>query len=302
MPLLFIHYLNRKMLKSIIQLMRPEQWMKNLFVFLPVFFDGKLLADGYWQHTLVAFFSFCFVASAIYCLNDIQDVERDRQHPRKCHRPIASGAISKGGAWMVMVCCLCVSVAIAYVSGLSLLGIIIGYFLLNIAYSLKLKHYAIIDVFIIAVGFVLRVFAGGCAKSIYPTPWLVLMTFLLALFLAFAKRRDDVVIYTKTGEEPRKGINRYNLSFMNEVIGLLSAVTIVSYIMYTLTDAVMQRFHSQYVYLTSFWVLAAIIKYLQITIVDVKSGSPTKVLLKNRFIQMCILGWIASFFFLIYIA
>ena len=144
--------------------------------------------------------------------------------------------------------------------------------------------------------------ARGCATSIYPTPWLVLMTFLLALFLAFAKRRDDVVIYTKTGEEPRKGINRYNIPFMNEVIGLLSAVTIVCYIMYTLTEGVMQRFHSQYVYLTSFWVLAAIIKYLQITIVDVKSGSPTKVLLKNRFIQMCILGWIASFFFLIYIA
>jgi decaprenyl-phosphate phosphoribosyltransferase len=198
-------------LKAVIHLLRPEQWIKNFFVFIPLFFNGKLFDFQMLSSTLVAFLSFCFISSSIYCLNDIQDVERDRKHPVKCHRPIASGAISIGAAKFLMIACVVISLTISLtiINNAPLLtAIIVTYFILNLAYSFKLKQYAIIDVFIIAVGFVLRVFAGGTSSHIDVTPWLVMMTFLLALFLAFAKRRDDVVLYNNTGVLPRKGIDR----------------------------------------------------------------------------------------------
>ena len=290
--------------KPVIQLMRPGQWMKNFFVCLPLFFDQRLFQKEYWAPVILTFFSFCFIASSIYCLNDIIDVERDRVHPKKKFRPIASGVISKATALIIMILCILISFLLAFSVGhdsLRVAAIIFTYLVLNIAYSFKLKQYAIIDVFIIAIGFALRVLAGAFCCDIIPSNWLVLMTFLLALFLAFAKRRDDVVIYQTDGILARNNIVRYNLPFLNQVIGLIAAITMICYIMYTITPEVISRFHTRYVYLTSIFVLAGIIKYLQITMVDVKSGNPTKVLLKNRFIQLCILGWILSFFLIIYL-
>lgn len=172
---------------------------------------------------------------------------------------------------------------------------------MNIAYCVKLKQIAIIDTIIIATGFVLRILIGGIVTQIWISEWLILMTFLLALFLAFAKRRDDVVIYTNTGVKARSNINRYNLDFMNQAISIIAAITIVCYIMYTVSDEVVQRMESSHLYLTSIWVIAGILRYLQLTIVDVKSGSPTKVLMKDRFTQLCIAGWIASYFVILYI-
>ncbi len=175
------------------------------------------------------------------------------------------------------------------------------YYLMNIAYCVKLKQIALVDVFIIAIGFVLRVILGGVVNGIMLSHWIVLMTFLLALFLAFAKRRDDVVLYQETGVLPRKNVNRYNLDFMNQALTIVSAVTLVAYVMYTVSDDVMRQFGSHYIYLTMVFVLAGILRYLQITIVDVKSGSPTKVLMKDHFVQLCIAGWVASFLILIYL-
>ena len=166
---------------------------------------------------------------------------------------------------------------------------------------IKLKQIALVDVFIIAIGFVLRVILGGVVNDIILSHWIVLMTFLLALFLAFAKRRDDVVLYQETGVLPRKNVNRYNLDFMNQALTIVSAVTLVAYVMYTVSDDVMKQFNSHYIYLTTVFVLAGILRYLQITIVDVKSGSPTKVLMKDRFVQLCIVGWIAAFLIVIYL-
>ena len=181
------------------------------------------------------------------------------------------------------------------------IGIIAFYYLMNIAYCIKLKQIALVDVFVIAIGFVLRILVGGFATGIWISHWIVLMTFLLALFLAFAKRRDDVVIYSETGVKARKNINRYNLEFMNQAIAIVASITMVCYIMYTVSDAVITRMKTPYLYATSIWVLAGIIRYLQLTIVDVKSGSPTKVLMKDRFVQACILGWILFFFIIIYV-
>jgi len=181
-----------------------------------------------------------------------------------------------------------------------LMGLISFYYVMNIAYCVRLKQYAIIDVIIVSLGFVLRIWVGGVAAGISLSEWVIIMTFLLALFLAFAKRRDDVILYENTGVSQRKNTNRYSLDFMNQVITVIAATTIVSYIMYTLSREVVERFGSRYIYFTAIFVLMGIIRYLQITIVDSKSGSPTKVLLRDRFIQCCIVGWIGLFIVIIY--
>ena len=291
-------------MKNIVILLRPQQWLKNGFIFIPLFFDHKL-TDWYCLcSAILAFFAYSFAASAIYCLNDLIDVDADRKHPKKCKRPIAAGVISKAQALLLVALCLGVAFAIASMlegnAQWKVIGILGVYIVMNIAYCLKLKQMAIVDVFIIAVGFVLRIFVGGFATGVVLSQWIVLMTFLLALFLAFAKRRDDVVIYEDTGVLARKNVNRYNLPFMNQVIGVVSSITMVCYIMYTVDPEVIARMGSRYVYLTSVFVLAGIIRYLQLTIVDVKSGSPTKVLMKDRFVQCSIIGWIITFVLIIY--
>lgn len=292
-------------MKDVLLLLRPQQWLKNGFIFLPLFFDHKLLDFDVLLSAVIAFFAYSFAASGIYCLNDIIDVEADRKHPKKCKRPIAAGTVSKAMAFGLIAMCMVVSslmlMALETQAKWKVAAIIAIYFVMNIAYCLKLKQKAIVDVFIIAVGFVLRIFVGGFATDIELSQWIVLMTFLLALFLAFAKRRDDVVIYEDTGVLARKNVNRYNLTFMNQVIGVVASITMVSYILYTVSPEVMERMGSRYVYLTSVFVLAGIIRYLQLTIVDVKSGSPTKVLMRDRFVQYCIAGWILSFILIIYV-
>ena len=292
------------MMKNIAVLLRPQQWLKNGFIFIPLFFDHKLMDWYCLCSAILAFFAYSFAASAIYCLNDFIDVEADRKHPKKCKRPIAAGVISKAQALLLVALCLGVAFAIASMlegnAQWKVIGILGVYIVMNIAYCLKLKQMAIVDVFIIAVGFVLRIFVGGFATGVVLSQWIVLMTFLLALFLAFAKRRDDVVIYEDTGVLARKNVNRYNLPFMNQVIGVVSSITMVCYIMYTVDPEVIARMGSRYVYLTSVFVLAGIIRYLQLTIVDVKSGSPTKVLMKDRFVQCSIIGWIINFVLILY--
>ncbi len=285
--------------------MRPHQWVKNTFVFLPLFFGGQLLDALCWREAILTFIAFSFIASAVYCLNDLRDLEADRLHPKKCKRPIASGKIRPVNAVILMIVLVLSSLAISYFthgsSNVKVSLILLFYFCLNILYCIKLKQYAIIDVFIVSFGFVLRLLAGGVACSIWLSPWIVLMTFLIALFLAFAKRRDDVVLYENNRIKVRKNVIRYNLSFMNQTLGLIGAITIVCYIMYSVSPEVELRFDNRYVYVTSVFVLAAILRYLQVSIVDQRSGSPTKVLLRDRFIQMCLLLWFASFVIILYL-
>lgn len=293
-------------MKDLLLLLRPHQWVKNCFVFLPLFFNGDLNNLELFLDALVAFVAFCLIASSIYCFNDIYDVEADRKHPQKRMRPIASGKVSVSQAYCLMGILFLGSILVVCLglpnSRLETMSVLTLYFWMNIAYCVRLKNIALLDVFVIAVGFVLRILIGGMACKIMLSHWIILMTFLLALFLAFAKRRDDVVLYQETGVLPRKNVNRYNLDFMNQAITVISAVTMVAYVMYTVSDEVMERFGSRYVYLTTVFVLAGILRYMQITIVDVKSGSPTKVLMKDHFVQFCILGWIFAFLILIYIA
>lgn len=288
----------------IIKLIRPNQWVKNLFVFLPIFFSGHLTDINSFQYSIFAFFAFSFIASAIYCINDIKDVDADRLHPKKKNRPLASGTLSVRTAYITTL----ILVASSYLTVIFFLrqtlwsaaGIISLYFILNLLYCLKLKQYAIIDVCIISLGFVLRLVLGGIVCNIWLSPWIVCLTFLISLFLAFAKRRDDVCLYEQTGIVARNNIVKYNSSFINQTLGILASVTIVCYIMYSVSADVEARFNSGYVYVTSFFVITGILRYLQITFVEHKSGSPTSILLHDRFIQASIIGWLLIFLILIY--
>ena len=293
--------------RHILQLLRPKQWVKNLFVFLPLFFNRHLFDMECLLPCVLMFFAFSFAASSIYCFNDIHDVEADRKHHEKCNRPIASGAVSIRTGYLLMLLCLVIAAVLLWAitwfnaNAAPAVFLIVGlYVLMNIAYSLKLKQLAIIDVFIIAIGFVLRVFAGGMASGASLSHWIVLMTFLLTLFLALAKRRDDVVVYETSGVTLRKSVSNYNISFLNTAISVIASITMMCYIMYTVSPQVVARFNSPYVYITSIFVLAGIIRYLQITIVETRSGSPTKVL-RDHFIHGCILCWLIAFFLIIYL-
>lgn len=291
-------------MKNLIRLIRPHQWVKNLVVLLPVFFGGALLHIESVYAGLVTALCFSFAASSIYCLNDIVDVEDDRQHPVKCHRPMASGAISITQGYTLMFLMFALSMLSTFLlrqSQLETASVILFYWLLNIAYCLKLKQYAIIDVCVVSFGFVLRILAGGYATSIHLSKWIVLMTFLLMLFLSFAKRRDDVVRMNETGHAPRQNTIRYNLTFINQAITITSSVTLVCYIMYTVSPETIQNFHTDYLYLTSVFVLVGLLRYIQIAVVDKRSGDPTKVMLHDRFMQFVVLAFGLAFLFIIYV-
>lgn len=293
------------MIKDILRLIRPKQWIKNMFVFIPMFFAGELFDLHSLYLCAVTFLAYSFMASSIYCYNDIVDADADRRHPVKCHRPVASGAVSVRLAYTLMVLMAVLSVAVVLLLPpevmASVLAVVLFYYLLNLSYCSKLKQYAIVDVCIVAFGFVLRILAGGFACEVTPSNWLVIMTFLLTLFMSFAKRRDDVLRMNETGEPPRKNTVRYNLTFINQAITITASVTLVCYIMYTVSPEVTERFDTPYLYLTFVFVLLGLLRYIQIAVVDKKSGDPTKVILHDHFSQMIVVAWVLSFLLMIYV-
>ena len=292
-----------KGMSALMRLIRPKQWIKNAFIFMPLFFGGELFNTGALLAGVIAFFAYSFAASSIYCFNDIYDVEADRRHPVKCHRPIASGAVSVKQAYGLMILMLALSIGFSsLLDGWETMSSIFFYWCLNLGYCAKFKQYAIIDVCIVAFGFVLRLLAGGVATGVVLSKWIVLMTFLITLFMSFAKRRDDVIRMEKTGEAPRKNTSRYNLTFINQAITITASVTLVCYIMYTVSPEVLEHFHTDKLYLTTVFVLVGLLRYIQIAVVDQQSGDPTKILLRDRITQVIVIAWLAAFLFLIYIA
>ncbi|MDD6862921.1 MAG: decaprenyl-phosphate phosphoribosyltransferase [Prevotella sp.] len=286
---------------NILKILRPHQWVKNTFIFIPLFFGGSLFDMADWTSSLVAFVAFSFAASAIYSINDIVDVEADKKHPKKCKRPIAAGLVSKRQASLLAIILAIAALALPFLLNNWMLSVVIAlYMAMNLCYCIRLKHYAIIDVCIVAMGFVMRIVAGGVATDIVLSRWIVMMTFLLTLFLSFAKRRDDVLIMNETGMAPRKNTSRYNLTFINQAITITGGVMLVCYIMYTVSPEVIERFNSPNLYMTSFFVILGLLRYIQLTVVDERSGEPTRLVLSDRLIQLIIAGWIISFAIIIY--
>ena len=293
------------MIKSILRLTRPKQWIKNMFVFIPMFFGGELFdLHSVWLAVLT-FFAFSLVASSIYCYNDIVDIDADRNHPVKCMRPIASGEVSIRLGYILMTLTFCLGMGVLLLLPPEVMSpvmaVIVFYYVLNLAYCSKLKQFAILDVCIVAFGFVLRILAGGFACELALSNWIVIMTFLLTLFMSFAKRRDDVLRMNSTGEAPRKNTVRYNLTFINQAITITASVTLVCYIMYCVSPEMTERFDTPYLYLTFVFVLLGLLRYIQIAVVDEKSGDPTKIILRDHFSQIIVVAWILSFLLMIYV-
>ncbi|MCG9910476.1 MAG: decaprenyl-phosphate phosphoribosyltransferase [Flavobacteriales bacterium] len=282
------------------RLMRVHQWVKNLFLLLPLFFAGKLFEYDLLLNVFWGFLCFSMAASAVYILNDYKDIESDRNHPSKKNRPLASGAVKPSTAIILGILLLVLAFSGAWFLSLRFLVILAAYFVMNVAYTFGLKHIAVLDTTIIATGFVLRVMAGGAVADIPVSQWIVLMTFLLALLLGFAKRRDDVLIYMDSGKKMRKSVDGYNLEFINLSMVMMAGVVIVSYIMYVLSDEVAERWDAHNLYITAFPVILGVLRYLQLTFVRGKTGNPTKILLKDRVIQVVIISWVALFYLIIY--
>lgn len=291
-------------IKDYLKLIRPQHWIKNFFVMIPLFFGGELFDSTALLCGAIVFVAFSLVASSIYCYNDIVDADDDRRHPVKCHRPVASGKVSAAHAYALMAVLFVAAVAVLLLLPPtvmpSAMAVVTFYYILNLAYCSRLKQYAILDVCIVAFGFVLRIVAGGIAEDVELSHWIVLMTFLLTLFLSFAKRRDDVLRMNETGEAPRHNTSRYNITFINMAVTLTAGVTLVCYIMYTVSPEVVEHFGTKSLYLTTVFVLLGLLRYIQISVVDKKSGDPVKVMLHDSFSQSVVIGWLVTFLVMIY--
>jgi decaprenyl-phosphate phosphoribosyltransferase len=288
-------------LRNYVTLLRPDQYVKNIFIFLPLFFAQGILNFPLLLKTLLAFLVFSLIASSIYVFNDYHDIEYDKKHPLKKDRPLASGKVSRREAKFLMVILLCVGLAaVVFLLNRYVLSLCVIYLALNVTYTLKLKHIAIVDVFVIAINFVIRIFIGSFTAGIPLSMWIIIMTFLLALFIALAKRRDDLLIYLTSENKTRKVLDGYTVAYLDSSMIIIASITIVAYIMYTVSHEVIVKFHTDKLYLTAIWVILGIMRYLQITFVEGWSGSPTDILLKDRFIQATVCAWVLTFGLMIY--
>ena len=284
----------------IIRLLRLHHWIKKFFLFIPIFFAGEIFDLEKLVQTFIGFLAFGFAASTIYILNDIQDIDEDRAHPRKSTRPLAAGEVSVKTGYILTIVLATIAISIAYFIGFPFMIVLLIYIALNIGYSLGLKNRSILDILILAAGFELRVIAGGVAADVPITQWLMVMFFLLALFLAIAKRREDVSLKEKDGLVTRKSTTGYNLEFLNGSLIFSSSIIVVAYIMYCLTSDVAIALHSQYLVGTTVFVIAGLMRYMQIALVENNAGSPTKIIYTDKFVIITILAWMISFFIILY--
>lgn len=288
------------MMKSFFQLLRIKQYVKNLFILAPAFFAGAIIKEENIINLAMGFIAFSFSASGVYIFNDIMDVEFDRQHPVKKRRPIASEKISIKYASIVGLLLIISGLIISLRLGTQIFVIASIYLILNIFYSLKLKHFAIIDIAIVSLGFPLRLYYGSAIAVVPLSKWIVISTFILAMFIALGKRYDDLTIKYETGVKTRRVIDGYNLDFVNGSMIIMAAVIIVSYAMYVIDPNVQLRFHSDKLFITLFFVLIGILRYFQLTQVYNKSGSPTDLVFSDHFLQLTLLGWGIVFALIIY--
>ncbi len=290
--------------KALLRLIRPYQWIKNLIVFLSVIFSGNFLDLKYWEVSFVAFICFCLISSSIYCLNDVKDCKSDMNDPEKCKRPVASGKVKPEEALLLSIGLAIVAILTSIFTLSSSCTIILAtYLVLNILYCFWMKHVALLDVIIIAIGFVLRVLIGGFATGIWISQWIVIMIFLLALFLALSKRRHEVVLVLKSEKtKGRNSVTGYTLPFLNSVLSMLGAIIIVGYVMYTLHPRYGNAPECEYLYVTGLPVLYGILRYLQLTIVENGSGDPSKVIYKDIPLILTVAIWFISFIILSFVS
>ena len=269
--------------------MRPKQATKNLFVYAALVFTGKLFQPLPFLHTTLAFLLFSVVSGSIYILNDLLDVEADRHHPKKCKRPIASGALPVPVARIALVVLMFGGLAASYKLSPKFSLVVASYVLLQLGYNFRLKHVVLLDVFTIAIGFVLRTASGGAIIDRRISHWLLLCTLQLALFLGFGKRRQEIVLLGENAGKHRAILQEYGLAFLDQMIVVVSAVTIVCYSVYTIeSDSAKEHPH---LWITVPIVIYSVCRYLYLVYQKGEGGAPDEVLAKDRTLQVAIVLW-----------
>jgi 4-hydroxybenzoate polyprenyltransferase len=288
-----------KKLFELSRLMRPHQWVKNAFVFIGLLFghawhDPRLVALA-----LIAFAAFCLVSSAIYTINDIVDLEQDKQHPKKCKRPLASGAVSISAAIALASLLGVLGLTLAYAASPTVLIILSGYVLMNIAYSLKLKHVVILDVFIIATGFMLRILAGTLGIGILPSQWLLLCGLMVTLFLGFTKRRAEVIALTEDKTAHRKVLEHYSPVLLDKMIGITAAGLIMSYSLYTMNpDTIRTHGTANLIYTVPF-VMYGVFRYIYLLHHQNRGGDTAHDLVRDPHLFIVVGAWAVTTLLLI---
>lgn len=285
---------------AIIEALRPSQWVKNSFVLAALIFAERLTDQRAVVDACLAALIFCAASSAVYLLNDVLDADNDRHHPTKKFRPVASGrihpSIALAAALLLMACALPGSWELSH----SLFEVVLFYAVLNVAYSAWLKHVLLLDVFVIAAGFVLRVLAGGIVINVPISTWLILCTTLLALFMALSKRRHELVLLGEQCGLHRSNLGQYSRYFLDQLIAIVTASTLMSYALYTMSAEVRARFPGKHLALTIPFVIFGIFRYLFLVHQREEGGNPTHMVLTDSVLLSVVLMWAASVVIIIY--
>ena len=275
----------------LIEALRPHQWVKNLLVFAPLVFARKLIDPAACLHAASAFVAFCAVASGIYLLNDLSDIDADKLHPEKKLRPLPSGRLSAGTAKVTLVLLWIGGLALAFLGANWFHWPLGVYLVINIFYSLKLKQVVLLDTMCIALGFLLRIYSGAVAIGEEASPWLVLCTFFVALLLAFGKRRHELHLLGEGSLEHRKSLAEYSLPYLDQLIAPLGALTVMTYAMYTVSERTITEVTDKLIFTVPF-VVYGIFRYLYLVHMRAEGGNPTRLLLKDPPMFINIVLWL----------
>jgi len=279
---------------EIFRSLRPQQWIKNFFIFAPLVFSQNVLNRPLLLKTFVAFAAFCLISSAHYIFNDLRDLEEDRRHPVKSKRPLASGRLKKGPAVAALFVIGAAGVAVAAALGLPFLLLAVGYLVLQTAYSMWLKHVVILDVFVIAAGFLIRVVAGGLAIEVEISSWLLICTILLALFLAMGKRRYELVLLDKDAASHRPILREYNTYLLDQMISVVTASTLLAYCLYTVSPETVAKFGTRNLIFTVPFVLYGIFRYLYLIHQKAEGGTPESLIIRDKPLLVDIFLWVLA--------
>ncbi len=256
--------------------LRPQQWLKNLLVLAPLLFSQNLFDSLAVTRSLMAFAVFCLISSSVYLLNDLKDRGEDRLHPQKCHRPLASGELGLGVARGTMIALLICALAGGALLNRTVVMTLVGYWFVNLLYSTWLKHQVILDVFTIATGFLFRVVGGAAAIQVQISDWLLICTTLLALFLGFVKRRQELLLLGEGAVRHRGVLSEYNPGFLDMMVGIVTASTLMSYALYTVSEETVRKFNTRGLLMTLPFVLYGICRYLYLVYHKNQGGDPTQ--------------------------
>jgi 4-hydroxybenzoate polyprenyltransferase len=293
--------MDEMMILEILRSLRIQQWIKNFFIFAPLVFSQNVFDLPLLVKTVSAFVLFCILSGASYILNDIQDLEEDKLHPVKSKRPLASGRLKTSHALFASVLLVLLSLGAGLFLNVKFFIALLVYFVLQVAYSSWLKHVVILDVFLIATGYLVRVIAGGLVIDVQLSPWLFICTVLIALFLALSKRRHELLFLDKSAEIHRPILKEYTPRLLDQMIAVVTASTVISYCLYTISSETVAKFGTTNLLLTVPFVLYGIFRYLYLVHQKDEGGSPEALIIKDKPLLIDLFLWIITAILILYI-